>query len=399
MLPRAFKHLLQTVNRIEEPQDPSIKPEFRHQVHSLNVIRAILRDRFLIEDVGPFVEEILMIVIKLYTSSIWAVQNSATMTFSALIERCTGSKQSFDDGGDNINRKIMSGITISDFFTRFPNTHPFLVKAVNESLQNVQTDSSYVHKILKNSNYEGESGSLNISNENQAEQRQSSKKLASLATSLYAVLVLITRLIPGRMESPKERHLTEPFLKAVLESSVSSDWMVRKLSARALVRLIPTKSFPSFLNGFIESLPSSRELCFKEFERNTTNQLHGILLSIYYLLKGHLPLIIFNDVLDDLFNNIMPKIQKFNWIFETNVHPLSSQLLLIIYEFVMRDLNVSQYSAVNQMKQTYNEISKHILLNSGIYTPVMDHSLIETAAKVSVYYALHFETNKEEALS
>lgn len=375
-----------------------MKPEYRHQVHALNVIRAILRDKFLIEDVGPFVEEILMVVIKLYTSSIWHVQNSATMAFSALIERCTGSKQSFDDDGENFTRKLMSGITISDFFTRFPNTHPFLVKAVNESLQNVQTESSYVNKILKNSNYE--IGCNNVPNDSDIEQnRKGTRKIASLATNLYAVLVLITRLKPGRMESPKDKHLTEPFLKAVLESSVSSDWMIRKLSARALVRLIPTTSFPSFLNGFIESLPSSRENCFKEFKRNTSNQLHGILLSIYYLMKGHLPLIVFNDVLDDLFGNVMPKIQKFNWIFETNVHPLSSQLLQIIYEFVIIDSIVSHYDSVNQLRQTYNKISKHILFNSGIYTPVMDHYLIEMASKVSVYYALHYEKDKEEAIS
>jgi hypothetical protein len=71
------------------------------------------------------------------------------------------------------------------------------------------------------------------------------------------------------------------FFVQVRKCCASSDFMVRTMSARALVALVPSKSFCQFLsNELIDFLPTSSQSFYSH------NQLHGLLLQIQILLRG-----------------------------------------------------------------------------------------------------------------
>lgn len=387
LLPRAFKHLIETARRKAEPKpDSSVGLEFRHQVHSLNVIRAIMRDKTLVEDVGPFVEDVLLVVIELYNSPLWLVQNSATMTLSTLIERATGCKQSIDDYEQEIKKKSMGGITFTEFFSRFPQSHKFLVKSVEQSLHGDESSKRYVKRILDGLD----------SNSLEQDLAPKPMKRQSLSTSLYAILVLLTRLTPGRLESPMEKHYTEPFMEAILESTVSNDWMVRRLSARAFVRLITTRYFPTFLNQLLDSFPGSAHEAKEVYPTNRSNQLHGSLLTIYYLIKGHLPLVIFGKVIDEMFTTILPKIQKMNWLLATNLHPLVFQLLKIVYEFLFKRKEVSKYSNLLDIQVSYFRWASYWLFEKPVpQFGIVDHQAYEYCSYIASHYCINICDDKE----
>ncbi|PNI47942.1 THADA isoform 2, partial [Pan troglodytes] len=67
------------------------------QVHALNILRALFRDTRLGENIIPYVADGAKAAILGFTSPIWAVRNSSTLLFSALITRIFGVKRAKDE--------------------------------------------------------------------------------------------------------------------------------------------------------------------------------------------------------------------------------------------------------------------------------------------------------------
>ncbi|XP_036080746.1 thyroid adenoma-associated protein isoform X3 [Rousettus aegyptiacus] len=92
------------------------------QVHALNILRALFRDTRLGENIIPYVADGAKAAILGFTSAVWAVRNSSTLLFSTLITRIFGVKK----GKDELFKK--NTMTGSEFFSRFPELYPFLLK-------------------------------------------------------------------------------------------------------------------------------------------------------------------------------------------------------------------------------------------------------------------------------
>lgn len=76
------------------------------QVHALNTMREIIRDNKIIEDFdSSLTEQILMKTIELYQSEDWSVRNSATLAFTAFLQRVLGFRN--PDKGDSKVIKTM----------------------------------------------------------------------------------------------------------------------------------------------------------------------------------------------------------------------------------------------------------------------------------------------------
>ena len=58
---------------------------FLSQVHALNILRALFRDTRLAEEVSPYIADGLRAAILGYKSPLFAVRNSASLLFSALL--------------------------------------------------------------------------------------------------------------------------------------------------------------------------------------------------------------------------------------------------------------------------------------------------------------------------
>ncbi|XP_063474171.1 tRNA (32-2'-O)-methyltransferase regulator THADA isoform X7 [Symphalangus syndactylus] len=67
------------------------------QVHALNILRALFRDTCLGENIIPYVADGAKAAILGFTSPVWAVRNSSTLLFSALITRIFGVKRAKDE--------------------------------------------------------------------------------------------------------------------------------------------------------------------------------------------------------------------------------------------------------------------------------------------------------------
>ncbi|XP_063246849.1 tRNA (32-2'-O)-methyltransferase regulator THADA isoform X2 [Prinia subflava] len=92
------------------------------QVHALNILRALYRDTRLGENIMPYVADGIKASILGFMSPVWAVRNSSTLLFSALITRIFGVKRGKDE---NSKKNRMTG---REFFSRFPSLYPFLLK-------------------------------------------------------------------------------------------------------------------------------------------------------------------------------------------------------------------------------------------------------------------------------
>ncbi|KAF4798681.1 THADA, armadillo repeat containing [Turdus rufiventris] len=83
------------------------------QVHALNILRALYRDTRLGENIMPYVADGIKASILGFMSPVWAVRNSSTLLFSALITRIFGVKR----GKDENSKKNRSGVLLRGLAT------------------------------------------------------------------------------------------------------------------------------------------------------------------------------------------------------------------------------------------------------------------------------------------
>uniref|UniRef100_A0A8C0D8N6 tRNA (32-2'-O)-methyltransferase regulator THADA n=1 Tax=Balaenoptera musculus TaxID=9771 RepID=A0A8C0D8N6_BALMU len=105
------------------------------KVHALNILRALFRDTRLGEIIIPYVADGAKAAILGFTSPVWAVRNSSTLLFSTLITRIFGVKR----GKDELSKK--NRMTGSEFFSRFPELYPFLLKQLETVANTVDSDT------------------------------------------------------------------------------------------------------------------------------------------------------------------------------------------------------------------------------------------------------------------
>ncbi|XP_023818937.1 thyroid adenoma-associated protein [Oryzias latipes] len=210
------------------------------QVHALNILRALYRDTRLGENIIPFVSDGVQAAVLGFTSPVWAVRNSSTLLFSALITRIFGVKR----GKDEHSKK--NRMTGREFFTRFPALYPFLLSQLEEAAATVESDSGHV----------------------------------KLHPSLFLLLLVLSRLYPSPMDGSSSPLGLAPFMPFIMRCGRSAVYRTREMAARALVPFVLVTQVPSTVGALLQELPSGPGPTIQH------NRIHGTLLQVLFLLRS-----------------------------------------------------------------------------------------------------------------
>ncbi|NWY38916.1 THADA protein, partial [Sylvia atricapilla] len=212
------------------------------QVHALNILRALYRDTRLGENIMPYVADGIKASILGFMSPVWAVRNSSTLLFSALITRIFGVKRGKDE---NSKKNRMTG---REFFSRFPSLYPFLLKQL-EVVTNTLSSEAEELKIHP---------------------------------SLFLLLLILGRLYPSPMDGSHSALSTAPFVPFILRCGQSPVYRCREMSGRALVPFIMANELPHTVLALLRGLPDSATHSMRQ------NTVHGTLLQVFHLLQSYL---------------------------------------------------------------------------------------------------------------
>ncbi|KAM6355231.1 tRNA (32-2'-O)-methyltransferase regulator THADA [Podargus strigoides] len=212
------------------------------QVHALNILRALFRDTRLGENIMPYVADGIQAAVLGFMSPIWAVRNSSTLLFSALITRIFGVKRGKDE---NSKKNRMTG---REFFSRFPSLYPFLLKQLEivTSTLNSEAEELKIHP------------------------------------SLFLLLLILGRLYPSPMDGTYSALSMAPFVPFIIRCGHSPVYRSREMSGRALVPFVMVNEVPHTVLSLVEGLPDSSSPCIRQ------NNIHGTLLQVFHLLQSYL---------------------------------------------------------------------------------------------------------------
>ncbi|NXY42990.1 THADA protein, partial [Ceuthmochares aereus] len=236
LLKMTMKELISLANSLNEPS--SVIP----QVHALNILRALFRDTRLGENIMPYVADGIQAAILGFMSPVWAVRNSSTLLFSALITRIFGVKRGKDE---NSKKNRMTG---REFFSRFPSLYPFLLKQLEvvTSTLNSEAEELKIHP------------------------------------SLFLLLLILGRLYPSPMDGTCSALSMAPFVPFIIRCGHSPVYRSREMSGRALVPFVMVNEVPHTVLSLLEGLPDSTSPCIRQ------NNIHGTLLQVFHLLQSYL---------------------------------------------------------------------------------------------------------------
>ncbi|NXJ00399.1 THADA protein, partial [Psophia crepitans] len=236
LLKMTMEELIPLAAPLNEPS--SVIP----QVHALNILRALFRDTHLGENIMPYVADGIQAAILGFMSPVWAVRNSSTLLFSALITRIFGVKRGKDE---NSKKNRMTG---REFFSRFPSLYPFLLRQL-EDVTNTLNSGAEELKIHP---------------------------------SLFLLLLILGRLYPSPMDGTYSALSMSPFVPFIIRCGHSPVYRSREMSGRALVPFVMVNEVPHTVLSLLEGLPDSTSPCIRQ------NTIHGTLLQVYHLLQSYL---------------------------------------------------------------------------------------------------------------
>ncbi|KAM9965165.1 hypothetical protein ACTFIW_004970 [Dictyostelium discoideum] len=297
------------------------------QVHSINILKSIFRARAIIQELDQYLAVTLICVIKAFSSKSWSVRNSATMAFSVLVDRIIGTKKLKADS------TIINTTTFYHFFSRMPIVYPFLLEYFKNSLQFIKETSPLV-----------EEGKI-------------------IQSTVYAILVLFSRLQPSNIDHPNDLLAPAQFVPLISQCCQFSNYMVRQISARALVPLISTIELIPFIRDLINKLNEIKQQQQDNQSKLNYNKIHGILLQIYHLLKGHLPTINQKEREVSISIVVSEFIPQLQWIQDSNLPPLGFIYFSILNELEKNTQNGLPFDSI--INSIVNYCKNQLLLNSN----------------------------------
>ncbi|CAO3651150.1 unnamed protein product [Cunninghamella echinulata] len=333
LLGETFQHLLKLA-REEPPMDADQRVDLP-QVHAYNIMRTIFMDSKLGTRVLEYASDGYFLAINGFSSSSWAIRNCSVMLFSTLLQRTLGTKKIRDE------HSTVNNLTGQEFFTRFPKLHSYLLKELKIA----------VDQLLGNSTTE------------------------VVHPGLYPILTLLSRLRPSVVDS-KVLPMSS-FAPLVMSCAASSIYKTREMSARALIPLIPSTSLTKTV---IQLLTWDAKL--------SQNEIHGRLLQVQLLLRGHLLYATKKDTLLEFisespsaflqcfkvmnrlhgisvalfFNIIAEFFFECGWIFEDNSSELINEFLILSDKSfeILRSASISYCGKSILVKSDENLIGKYL---------------------------------------
>ncbi|CEP08348.1 hypothetical protein [Parasitella parasitica] len=248
LLGRALRYLMQLASTEPPLKDADQRLDLP-QVHAYNIMRTIFMDSKLGTHVLPYASQAFSLAISGFSSHSWAIRNCSVMLFSTLLQRTFGTKKTRDE------HSTVNTLTSREFFVRFPDLHPYLLKelgvAVDELLQKLQLKDSPTAAAVA----------------------------ASVHPGLYPILTLLSRMQPSSStgtSAEKDETVLSPFIPLVMPCAASAIYKTREMAARALVPLVQ------------DVVPTIQQLLYMcATETTTQNEIHGRLLQVQFLWRGH----------------------------------------------------------------------------------------------------------------
>ncbi|XP_076801011.1 tRNA (32-2'-O)-methyltransferase regulator THADA-like isoform X2 [Clavelina lepadiformis] len=213
----------------------TMETDLKIQVHSLNILRGLVKDASLGEDMLPYISRCLMVSLTGFDCQVWSVRNSSTLLFSSLVTRMFGVKREKDLETSGKNR-----LSSHEFFTRMPDLHEFILQHLHRN----------VKSIFKDVNIEKQS-------------------------SLFPVLLLLSRIYPSLTRHDPSSDLLNAFVPLVIKCACSSIFKCRVMAATALSSIVSKDCSSSVLLQLANALIVS----------SSHNETHGILLLLTKLLR------------------------------------------------------------------------------------------------------------------
>ncbi|XP_010215969.1 PREDICTED: thyroid adenoma-associated protein homolog, partial [Tinamus guttatus] len=212
------------------------------QVHALNILRALFRDTRLGENIMPYVADGIQAAILGFMSPVWAVRNSSTLLFSALITRIFGVKRGKDE---NSKKNRMTG---REFFSRFPSLYTFLLKQLEVVANSLDRETEEL----------------------------------KLHPNLFLLLLILGKLYPSPMDGTYSALSMAPFVPFIIRCGHSPVYRSREMSGRALVPFIMVNEVPQTIQSLLKGLPDRTSPGLRQ------NAVHGTLRQVFHLLQSYL---------------------------------------------------------------------------------------------------------------
>lgn len=210
----------------------------RTRVHALNILRLIILDAPLASVSRPFIGDAIMSSMIGYEDSRWAVRNSATMVFSAVMLRVVDADKNASTGGN--------AITATELFRSYPTILSFLLNVLEKGVRNIKLE-------------------------------------ANVNSSLYPVLLLLSRLQPVAASGEAAAEMTDTFVPVVLQCLQHHQHKVRLVAARALANI---STDDSSRHSFVDSLLVKCKDMMSLDPQPQWNTIHGSLLGIQHILSS-----------------------------------------------------------------------------------------------------------------
>ncbi|KAL7572577.1 hypothetical protein ACA910_000394 [Epithemia clementina (nom. ined.)] len=212
----------------------------RSRIHALNVLRMIVLDAPLSQDIRPLIGDAIAVAIVGYVDPEWGVRNSSTMVFAACLLRIVDA----DKNAANAEGKSSHAITIAELFRLYPDLSGFLVAVLSCSVAGKLEVARYLPPILP-------------------------------------ILILLYRVQSARASDYDSVAQFDLFVPYVVECLSHSHLALRKAAARALGNMASTRQqSPSFWGSIFGRAIDvvQRKHCW--------NNVHGCLLVIRKIFQA-----------------------------------------------------------------------------------------------------------------
>lgn len=253
----SIESLLKIANSEQEGEggEDLVKKGFNQKVHALNVIRHLLRDKYISDHLKPFLEEITLLTLQNYASDSFVIRNSATLIFTPLVQRLLKLRQL-----RSLQESRVKDKTFASFFAKFPRVLHFI-------RQTLQTASKVLEESGKTPHY------------------------------VYPLLLVLSQLCPSHHTNStklKSEQLV-PLVSCFLESN---ERRIREMSSKAIIALTYTENCVSLFHRVLSSLASHKTwnqtegnlfiLFHSSFKSSTSNLPEEQISSILNKLEGKL---------------------------------------------------------------------------------------------------------------
>ena len=230
---------------------PDSQYEPRSRIHALNVLRLVILDAPLSSEVLPIVGDAISSAVIGYTDREWAVRNSATMVFAAIMLRSIDA----DKNASNVDKTSRNAIHATELFRSYPLLPGFLLAILHSSLEGVL-----------------------------------SRTMAMSLPPVLPILLLLSRIQPVAQSGSDAVSWVEPFVPWVFRALEHKELCIRKAAARVLCNISSREEQSSTFYGKIASslireLDAAAVLIHGEGQVSW-NRLHGNLVAVEVLARS-----------------------------------------------------------------------------------------------------------------